>query len=193
MEGSPSSLALGEALKPVLIALLAAIATPALAAPPPFAPVPDTSKVGPALPQGVLRPMSLSTDEGVAYFLIEESVRRRGDLVDYWDLMVMDPPKDITEGTVKLAVVHNEIDCKARTMRRLFIAGYGDSDPSFATQSAPDTEPQAVGEGTGAYFDLEVLCEGDDAVKDRVTGYAEAVSLTRSAMADERANGDNAN
>lgn len=180
-------------MKPVLFALLAAFATPALAAPPPFVPVSDTSKVGPALPQGVLRPISLSTEEGVAYFLIEESVRRRGDLVDYWDLMVLDPPKDIDEGTVKLAVVHNEIDCKARTMRRLFIAGYGDGNPSFATQSAPDPQPKAIDDDTGAYFDLEVLCEGDDEVKDRVTGYAEAVSLTRSAMAEERANANSSN
>lgn len=175
---------LGARVKTLLIPFfLAALAGPALADPAPFAPVPDTSASGPVLPEGVLRPISLLPDDGVAFFLIEDSVVRRGDQVDYWALMIFDPPKASQSGVVRQGIFHMVVDCKARTARKLFFAAYGETGPSLVAEGTPDAKAKPLVTNTGPWFQAEVLCDGDeDTLKYRVTGDAAAIEAASGAL-----------
>lgn len=165
--------------------MLAALSmtAPAQAAPAPFAPVPDDSRTGPALPEGQMRPVSLNPNDGAAFFLIEETVTRQGDEVDYWTLMVLEPAQTLEGLRVRQGLFHFVLNCNSRTYRQRFMALYGEDGPSRAATRMNPEQSLTLVEKSAPWYQAQVLCDGDDEVKDRVTGDAEALEATRSALA----------
>lgn len=176
---------LNSALAVAALAALAALsmAPPALAAPAPFASVPDDSKTGPALPEGQLRPVSLNPKDGAAFFLVEETVQRQGDEVDFWTLMMFEPAKDVDGQTVRQVLLHFVLNCSSRTYRQRFLALYGDEGPSLAVERRDRNEVLPLGEKSAPWYLAQVLCDGDEEVKDRMMGDAEALEAAKSALA----------
>jgi hypothetical protein len=65
----------------------------------------------------------------VVYYLDEESIRREGDKITFWDKRVVSDDPDFKE-----IRGHNEIDCGATSYRTLRITGFDRKGSSFTDQ-----------------------------------------------------------
>ncbi|BBU33455.1 hypothetical protein BTHE68_71890 (plasmid) [Burkholderia sp. THE68] len=69
----------------------------------------------------------VSTSKNVQFFVAIDTVKRSGNVVDYWTKKVYTPAKSWKSVTYSYTVTHDDVDCARRTWHSRSITAYDDS------------------------------------------------------------------
>lgn len=131
----------------------------------------------PKLPEGELQ-LVAGNNRG-ANFLILDGIARTGDSVEFWFYNASVTPTVMPSGeSVVHMLEHDRIDCRRRTVTRLFSGGYGSGGNLLV--SLPQDSPRAIAPDAAHGFFARVLCDGVKLPEqNKVTGYRAAMEKTK--------------
>ncbi len=125
-----------------------------------LAPLASAQEAAPPLPQGKLRAIGIDKVQRSLTYLVVDGVTSKDGRFDYWLLIVWSPPKPVGQTHMAQAMIHQVIDCRARTFEQTGLAIYDETGVG-AGGGDQGTEPAApIGPNSAIDTLAKTFCDG---------------------------------